>query len=67
MTDRELLRQKINAEKQWLSVLTDNRYSNEELGLPKQMTRRQAIDESLDQLVKFRNQLKQLDNEERKR
>jgi len=63
MTKRKLLVQKINAEKQWLQLSTNNQYSDEELGLPKNMTRRQAVDESLDQLIKFRNQLKKLDNE----
>jgi len=63
MTKKELIFAQIQAEKLWLRILLDNSRSDSDLGLPKYITRRQAIDDSLDRIIKFRNQLKQLDYE----
>ncbi len=60
MTKRELLEQQIKTEKQWLDILLNKNYADDELGLPKHLTRKRAIDEALDQLIQLRNQTKSL-------
>ena len=63
MTKRELLLAQIKTEKQWLKMLTNSNITEEELGLPKHISRRQAIDDSLDRIISYKEQLNQIDDE----
>ena len=48
MTELEILKRKVEIQKQWLWMLTN--MSDEDLGLPKGQTRQEAIDIALDNL-----------------
>ncbi len=63
MTNRELLLAQIKTEKQWLRMLTNLNITEEELGLPNHISRRQAVDDSLDRLLSYKRKLNQIDNE----
>lgn len=62
MTKRELYESKIRALKQWMFLLMN--YPEDDLGLPRNQSRRDAINEALDEMNHYRELIKSLDNEE---
>jgi len=60
MTERELLTEKIRALNHYLSILTDDNWRNDEIGLPKGISRMEEIDRILDLILKYRLRLKKL-------
>lgn len=60
MTEREILIEKIKTLKQYLSILTNDDWSDDELGLPKGVSRMNEIDYILDLILQYRKRLKQL-------
>lgn len=61
MTKREFYESKIRALKQWMFLLMN--YPEHDLGLPRGQSRRQAINEALDEMIYYRELLKSLDEE----
>jgi hypothetical protein len=60
MTERELLTEKIRALNQYLSILTNENWTGDEIGLPKGVSRMEEIDRILDLILKYRLKLKKL-------
>lgn len=60
MTDRELLTAKIKVLNQYLSMLTSDEWSDEEIGLPKGTSRLVEIDRILDLILEYRRKLKKI-------
>lgn len=58
MTERELLLEKIRALNQYLSMLTSDKWSDEEIGLPKGVSRMEEVDRVLDLILEYRRKLK---------
>ena len=61
MTRLEILLRRIEIQKQWLWLLMN--LSDEELQLSASQTKREAIDEALDKLNSFLQELKKIRNE----
>ncbi len=64
MTKLEIVKRKIAIEKEWLWMLTN--LPDEDLLLPKNMNKREAVDESLEVLKALFVELKNLTNEKNK-
>lgn len=62
MTNRELYESKVRALKQWMFLLMN--YPEHDLGLPRGQSRRDAINEALDEMIHYRELLKNLDHED---
>ncbi len=60
MTKREQLIEKINMLKQYLSLLTNDKWNDEEIGLPKNISRIAEVDRILDLILEYREKLKTL-------
>ncbi|MCC6726096.1 MAG: hypothetical protein IT258_16435 [Saprospiraceae bacterium] len=58
MTERELLLEKIRALNQYLSMLTNDKWSDKEIGLPKGVSRMEEVDRVLDLILEYRRKLK---------
>jgi hypothetical protein len=58
MTDQELLLEKIRMLQLYLSMLTSEKWSYEDIGLPKGVSRLEEIDRVLDLILEYRKKLK---------
>lgn len=54
MTERELLLEKIRALNQYLSMLTSDKWEDEEVGLPKGVSRMEEVDRVLNLVLEYR-------------
>lgn len=59
MTERELLLEKIRALNQYLLMLTSDKWEDEEVGLPKGVSRMEEVDRVLDLVLEYRKKLKE--------
>ena len=61
MTEKEFYESKIRALKQWIFLLMN--YPENDLGLPKDISKHEALDNALDEINYYRKSIKLLDNE----
>lgn len=62
MTSKEFYESKIRALKQWIFLLMN--YPEDDLGLPKGMSKREALDNALDEINYYRNLIKLMEDDE---
>jgi hypothetical protein len=60
MTERELLLERIKALNMYLAMLTNDQWSDEEIGLSKGVSRIEEVDRILDLILEYRKKLNQL-------